>query len=367
MPTIAEEYILSTLEETGTISNKDGYRISIVKDSVDGVIYVKKQFKTTAGINTYKALLKIEHVNLPKTFHVIETKDGFFVLEEYIHGATLKTALTGESLPVEKVADIAIQLCEVLELLHNTTPPLIHRDVNPSNIIVTADGIVKLIDFNAAKEYKPSAVEDTTTLGTKAYAAPEQYGYAKTDSRTDIYCLGATMYHMLTGKIYVNGGKIPKGKIPIIIQRCLQIDPDKRYSSASALRMDLEYALPRHYKLNSNKKRSSPFLPDLQFASPIKKILLSTLYIFLAANALLWTYIVMGMAQNMRDVVELGTFLVVVFYIPYFLICNVWGIRRRLPLFREGGIVNTIIGTLVMAVLLLIAGFVGIYFASLLG
>jgi len=101
------------------------------------------------------------------------------------------------------------------------------------------DGTVKLIDFDAAKEYKANATEDTTTLGTKAYAAPEQFGYTKTDVRTDIYCIGATMYHMLADKPYINGSEIPGGKIGRIIQKCLQVDPKKRYPSAAELKKDL--------------------------------------------------------------------------------------------------------------------------------
>lgn len=367
MPTIAEKYILFSLEEINTISSKDGYRISIVKDPVDNAIYVKKQFKTTTGIDTYKALLNIEHVNLPKTFHVIETESGFFVLEEYIHGATIKTALTGKPWPVEKVADIAIQLCAILELLHNTTPPLIHRDVNPSNIMVTADGIVKLIDFNAAKEYKLDAAKDTTTLGTKAYAAPEQYGYAKTDARTDIYCLGATMHHMLTGKLYLNGCKTPNSKIFIIIQKCLQIDPGKRYSSVLALRRDLENALPEHYKLSGNMKRKLSFFPDLQFASPIKSALLTVLYVFLSLIVLFFTLVAISGAQDIRVMVEAWVFLIFICLVPYLLICNVCGIRRKLPLFKEGGIVNTIIGTLLATAMLIIFASMGFVFASFLG
>jgi len=366
MHTLTEDYLLSTLKETNTISDKNGYRISVVKDVVDDTVYIKKQFKTAAGLNTHRALLKIDHVNLPKTFHVIETEDGFIVLEEYVHGATLKTALTGNPLPTEKMAEISLQLCNVLELLHNETPPLIHRDVNPSNIIVTADGIVKLIDFNAAKEYKPDTIEDTTTLGTKAYAAPEQYGYAKTDARTDIYCLGATMYHMLTGKLYVNGGETSNSKLYMIVNKCLQIDPNNRYSDILSLKMDLEVVLFGYYKSNGNKKRQLSFFPDFHSASSNKKILLTVLYTVLSIIVLVFTFVAIGDAQNMRDMIESWTLLVFIFFIPYLLICNVYGIRSKLPLFKEGSIMGTIIGTIIMAVLLIVFGSVGFFFASFL-
>ena len=117
-----EEYVLSTLEETAVISEKDGCRISIVKDSVEDVLYVKRQFDTTAGINIHKALLGIAHSNLPKIFHVIEAGKGFIVVEEYIRGITLKTGLKDNMFFAEQVANTAMQLCDALDVLHKELP-----------------------------------------------------------------------------------------------------------------------------------------------------------------------------------------------------------------------------------------------------
>ena len=232
-------YVLDALQELTVISEKDGCKISVVKDTFDGALFVKKHFDANSDIGIYKSLMGAEHSGLPKIYHVIESGNGFVVVEEYISGSTLKSVMESRSFSVPNVADIAIQLCDALIKLHSMTPPIIHRDINPSNIMLMADGKVKLIDFDAAKEYKTSTTDDTTTLGTKAYAAPEQFGYAKTDARTDIYCLGATMYHLLTGEPYSKGSAHPTGKIGKIIHKCLQIDPANRYSDADALRKDL--------------------------------------------------------------------------------------------------------------------------------
>ena len=94
----------------------------------------------------------------------------------------------------------AKQLCDVLGYLHSQNPPIIYRDMKPANIMLKPDGNVVLIDFGTAREYKENNIEDTTCLGTMGYAAPEQFGgMGQTDARTDIYCLGATMYHLVTG------------------------------------------------------------------------------------------------------------------------------------------------------------------------
>ena len=94
------------------------------------------------------------------------------------------------------------QLCDVLAYLHSRKPPIIYRDMKPDNVQLKPDGTITLLDFGTAREYKYRGAEgsDTSCLGTRGYAAPEQYGgMGETDARTDIYCLGATLYHLLTG------------------------------------------------------------------------------------------------------------------------------------------------------------------------
>ena len=238
MVNMVERYVLDKLQEITIILEKDGCKISLVMDTVDGKLFVKRHFATSNNIGVYKSLLNVRHSALPKIYHVIELGAGFVVIEEYINGSTLKATGSFSPFSIADVANIAIQLCDALDMLHKMNPPIIHRDINPSNIML-AYGEVKLIDFDAAKEYKTTTTEDTTTLGTKAYAAPEQFGYAKTDARTDIYCLGATMYYMLSGKPYIKGNKLPAGKIGRVIQKCLQIDPNNRYQNAGALQEDL--------------------------------------------------------------------------------------------------------------------------------
>lgn len=99
----------------------------------------------------------------------------------------------------ENAAFVIRSLCDILHKLHGNLPPIIHRDIKPSNIIFSSDGVVKLIDFNAARELRAEQNEDTRLMGTRRFAAPEQYGFGQSDPRTDIYALGITFYYMLTG------------------------------------------------------------------------------------------------------------------------------------------------------------------------
>ena len=105
----------------------------------------------------------------------------------------------GGKLPIEKVLNIGIQLCAVLDYLHTRQPPIIFRDLKPANVMLTADGHIFLIDFGIARHFKPGQAKDTSALGSSGYAAPEQYGKMQTTPRADLYALGATLHQMLTG------------------------------------------------------------------------------------------------------------------------------------------------------------------------
>ena len=92
----------------------------------------------------------------------------------------------------------AMQLCDALSYLHSQNPPIIYRDMKPANVMLKPEGNIKIIDFGIAREYKEQNLADTTVLGTKGYAPPEQYS-GQTDPRSDIFALGMTMHHLLTG------------------------------------------------------------------------------------------------------------------------------------------------------------------------
>ena len=146
-------------------------------------------------------LKRFNHPNLPSIVDVIDGNGSFLIVMDYIEGIALDKKLQEEgALPQSSVIEWSKQLCDVLGYLHSRKPPIIYRDMKPANVMLKPDNTITLIDFGTAREFKLSSVEDTTVLGTRGYAAPEQYGgQGQTDPRTDIYCLGATMYHLVTG------------------------------------------------------------------------------------------------------------------------------------------------------------------------
>ena len=198
---------------------------------------------------------QLDHPAIVRIVDIIDNGNVIYIIEDYIEGQTLNEILENNGAqPQELVIEWAMQICEALEYLHTRKPPIIYRDMKPANVMLKPDGSIKVIDFGIAREYKDQSLADTVSLGTKGYAAPEQFGgKGQTDARTDIYCLGVTLYHLLTGQ---NPCEPPYEIYPIrhwnpqlsagleaIIQKCTQLNPDDRYQSCA----ELLYAL-HHYE-----------------------------------------------------------------------------------------------------------------------
>ena len=229
-------------------ANKQWAVKEVRKDGIKDFEVVKQGLVAETDI-----LKKLSHPNLPSIVDVIDTEDSFIIIMDYIQGNSLNKALDEfGAQPQEHVIAWAKQLCDVLGYLHTRNPAIIYRDMKPANIMLKPDGNVTLIDFGTAREFKEKNLADTTCLGTVGYAAPEQFGgMGQTDARTDIYCLGATLYHLVTG---MNPCEPPYEIKPIreinptlssglerIIQKCTQRDPNDRYQSAAELMYALEH------------------------------------------------------------------------------------------------------------------------------
>lgn len=189
---------------------------------------------------------KLDHPALPRIVDIINSEETICIIMDYIEGETLDKILEKYGAqPEEVVVEWAMQLCDVLMYLHSQKPPIIYRDMKPGNIMLKPEGNLKLFDFGIAREYKEKGLADTTVLGTKGYCPPEQYGSRQTDARSDIYALGMTMHHLLTGKDpRVAGYEYASirqyrpelsGSLERIIDKCTALDPENRYQSCSEL------------------------------------------------------------------------------------------------------------------------------------
>jgi serine/threonine-protein kinase len=147
------------------------------------------------------ALLRtLRHANLVQVMDHFTAGDKEYLVMEYVQGEILPSFLRRRGGTEAQLLPIALQICDVLDYLHARTPPIIYRDLKPSNVMVeTAAGQVKLIDFGIARFYKPGKQNDTHMLGTPGFAPPEQYGNGQTDARSDIFALGVTLHVLLSG------------------------------------------------------------------------------------------------------------------------------------------------------------------------
>jgi serine/threonine protein kinase len=192
-------------------------------------------------------LHSLRHPNLPRIFDIFEEQGRSYLVMEFIEGKNLFQLLQANKmrpLPVAQVVDYALQLCDVLIYLHGLQPPIIFRDLKPTNVMVTGDGHIYLIDFGIARFFKEGQQQDTILLGSPGYAPPEQHGSAQTNPRSDLYSLGATLHCCLTGKDpYLSTERFVftpvrqvNPQVPLELDQLIQrlVAVDERYRPASA-------------------------------------------------------------------------------------------------------------------------------------
>ena len=208
------------------------------------ICVVKERNPQTAAL--YKILREIKSRYIPKIYRLAEFDGKFFVVEEYIGGRTLAEILKYEiAVPEALAANIFRQICECLQILHANK--IIHRDIKPANVMLTSDGVIRLIDFGIARIVKEDSDTDTEFLGTRGYAPPEQYGFGQTDARSDIYSLGVTIQRLL--------GKKYDGWLKKILARCTKLDPENRYESVEKLLDDFDR---RRWQQNLKQFKKNP-------------------------------------------------------------------------------------------------------------
>ena len=223
------ELRLSYYQKVADIDAK--HDVFLVKNIDNGRFYVQKKLVSFDHV-VFEILKKERFSGVPKIIDVIscEPEDNdiseLIVIEEYINGSTLDAISEEQDMSVEEISDVIMSLCRILEPLHNYAPPVIHRDIKPSNVMISDEGDVFLIDFDAGKLYSEGKNRDTVLIGTKGYAAPEQYGFGQSDARTDIYLLGSLAEELIDGR---------KCYLTDIIEKCKAMNPADRYQNVGEL------------------------------------------------------------------------------------------------------------------------------------
>ena len=203
--------------------NKE-HNIFLVQHQETQKIYVKK-ILSVYNAEVYKRLVSFPICGIPRIVEYYEEENQLILIENYISGQSLEEVMDNGSLNLPMVLHYVTELCDILWKLHTMNPPIIHRDIKPSNIIITEHNHVMLLDFNAAKFYSNTATKDTVLLGTKGYAAPEQYGFGSSSIKTDIYAVG-----VLLKKLTEHLPEVPL-ELQEIIKKCMQMNPSDRYTT----------------------------------------------------------------------------------------------------------------------------------------
>ena len=187
-------------------------------------------------------LKKLDHPAFPRIVDIFSERGSLYIVMDYIEGETLERIIREEGArPEEQVFDWAIQLCRAIGYLHSLSPPVVYRDLKPSNIMLRPEGQIKIIDFGIAREYQGS--RDTIIMGTAGYAPPEQLT-GQTEPRSDIFALGMTMRALALGCGPDGSAEAENSlseSLSAIIGRCICPDPAGRYESAEELLYDLEH------------------------------------------------------------------------------------------------------------------------------
>ena len=234
----------------------------------EGSTFIKKRISADDA-ELFQKLRRLDSPYLAKVFEIGFDGDYLYALTEYIPGETLAEAIEESGgMELKETIRLVLDVCAGLRVLHENG--IVHRDINPSNIVIRPDGHAAIIDYGISRIEKENKTSDTSILGTAGYASPEQFGFSQTDAKSDIYSMGILLNVLLTGNM-PNESKTGTRLDPII-SRCTKIKPDERFESVN----ELSYAL----KLVYNKEFPKEIIP---VKKPILKRILSVLYFVTAS------------------------------------------------------------------------------------
>lgn len=253
----------------------ESHNIFLVQHQETKKIYVKKILDVYNN-RIYQYLYENKILGVPQIVSLCEEDNRLTVVEEFISGSSLQEKIDTNGITTALINRYMFELCEILEKLHSVNPPIVHRDIKPSNIMITEYDHVVLLDFNAAKYSSDTDTTDTILLGTRGYAAPEQYGFGSSTPQTDIYSLGILL------KELVDALQDPTYQYDEIISTCTQMNPADRFQSISILKQSFqENETPMLTDISKPFTWKSLLPPGFRTLTPWKIGLSSMIYIFI--------------------------------------------------------------------------------------
>ena len=236
---IFETMDLQELNKVTELSRTEKSCVWLVSTEKGKEFAILKEYQNKELFPLYERLKNVQSKYFPQIYQLVSQEDAVLLLEEYLPGETLQAKLEGEKkLTGEEITGYICAICEALQSLHNTNPAIVYRDLKPENVMITPDNQLKIVDFDASREYKEEQSRDTVILGTKEYASPEQYGFMQTDIRTDVYSLGIVYAELLE---HADVSASYRKEAKKIIQKATMFAPDDRYPNMEAVLKDLNH------------------------------------------------------------------------------------------------------------------------------
>lgn len=291
-------------------------------------MYIGKRI-SPACKSYYEKIMQINNQNLARILYLKEENNNIVAIREYISGSSLAQFVqnNGGTLSEQTSTSVICQVCNGLMQLHKNN--LVHRDINPNNIMITTDGVVKIIDFGITRMFKPSNSTDTEVLGTPGYAAPEQFGFTQSNNKTDIYAVGVLLNVLVTGSL--PNVKLAGGRLGKIVTKCTSIDAGQRYDTVDEIIFELTNDKQSYAEANCEHKLDKlvSLIPGIRSKNKIVVILSAIghiLIIFLSA------FYFAGITKNLDNIILYMLSWILSVIVPYFCFNNFLNIRDRLPI-----------------------------------
>lgn len=286
---LSQRYELWNIKELKRINENS----VIVFDERSGEIMIKKRVDTD-NLPVMQKLCSIRHKNLSAVLKIAEENGKLYSYSEFVSGRSIQNLIDSGTIFDEKEAvRIISEVCDGLEVLHKNG--VIHRDITASNIILSYDGNVKIIDYGISRLPKQNASRDTYILGTAGYAAPEQFGFAQSDEKTDLYSVGILLNVMLTGAF--PSEKLYPGKLGKVISRCTAIDSGKRYKTVNEVKSAI--------KGKKEKSKSAKGLPGLRTKNKIIRAVAIAFYVIVLLFEITFAWVVYSNAGILHMIFQI--------------------------------------------------------------
>lgn len=347
--TLEEELALSFYREVADINQAHG--ITLVQHLENQKFFVKKVL-TVYNAELFQHLKTHPVRNTPHIYELAEEGNTLILIEEYIPGQTLQELLDAHGpLPKSQVIDYMLQLCQILTDLHSRQPAIVHRDIKPSNIMLSPDGVVKLLDMNAAKWHNSLQTRDTVLIGTREFAAPEQYGFGPSTIQTDIYAVGVLINVLSTG--HFPKEETVSGPLSSIVAKCTEFSPKHRYHNVTELSSALSALQPGAAPAFPSARGWQRYLlPGFRTKNPLKMISAAIGYICLLRFGLTLELEHTLPLELLIDRVSITALLLAAALFS----ANYLNVQQRVPLTRSGNPFLRTAGIVLTDILIIAAG-----------